>query len=199
MRTRVAALLVLSALTTPGLAQDINEEGFVTKWLLLAPIPFAEGQNAGDALSKEQVKGEAQLKPKDGDKITVGGKELTWKTYAAKEHFFDFNDLLGAQTEYSVGYAVAYVFADQEMKDVRMKTGSDDQARVYLNGKQVLNQPDARPLEKDQDTTTVTLQKGTNVIVFKVINEGVDWSGCMRFTDAQGAPLKELKTRLTPK
>jgi len=105
---------------------------------------------------------------------------------------------LGATTEYSVGYAVVYVVADDDMKDVRMKTGSDDQARVYLNGKQVLNQPDARPLEKDQDTTTVSLKKGTNVIVFKVVNEGMDWSGCLRFTDAGGTPLKGLKARLTP-
>jgi hypothetical protein len=179
-------------------AQEIDSEGFITKWLLLAPIRLAEGQDGVAGLNKEQIKDEGQLKPKAGDKVTVGGKELTWKEYTAKEHFFDFNDFLGATTEYSVGYAVVYVIADDERKDVRMKTGSDDQARVYLNGKQVLNQPDARPLEKDQDTTTVSLKKGTNVIVFKVVNEGMDWSGCLRFTDAGGAPLKGLKARLTP-
>jgi hypothetical protein len=107
--------------------------------------------------------------------------------------------LLGKQTEDSVGYAVVYLVAEKELKGVKMKTGSDDQCRVYLNGKQVLNQTDARPLEKDQDSTEVTLVKGVNVLVFKVVNEKVDWSGCVRFLDSDDKPVKGLKAQLTAK
>jgi hypothetical protein len=32
--------------------------------------------------------------------------------------------------------------------------------------------------------------------VFKVINEGIDWSGCARFTNKEGKPLKGLKVEL---
>jgi hypothetical protein len=39
----------------------------------------------------------------------------------------------------------------------------------------------------------LTLKKGSNTIVFKVINEGGDWSGCARFTDKDGKPIKGLK------
>src|SRR5262249_27405645 len=110
----------------------------------------------------------------------------------------DFNAFLDKQVEDSVGYAVCYVVCDADHKDVKMKTGSDDQARVWLNGQKVLDQTEARALDKDQDTTDVNLKKGVNTIVFKIVNEKVDWSGCLRFTDASGAPLKNLRVRLTP-
>jgi hypothetical protein len=183
-------------------AQDktgINDEGFITTWLLLAPIPLDDGQSGADALNKQQIKDEAMLMPKAGDKIKVGNKELTWKEYKAKDYFIDFNDYLGQQTEDAVGYAVCYITADKEMKNIKLKTGSDDQAMMYLNGKQVLKQDQARSLDRDQDTTEVTLQKGQNVLVFKVVNEKVDWSGCARFTDQSDKAITSLKVATAPK
>jgi hypothetical protein len=201
--TLLAAVALLAVCTParPGgdKGKGINDEGFITTWLLLAPIPLKENQSGADALAEEQVKGEAKLTPKAGDKVKAGDKELTWKEYKAREHYFDFNDLLGGQTEDSVGYAVCYVIAPKDLTGVRLRTGSDDQAKVYLNGKEVLNQPQARALEKDQDVTEVALQKGVNVLVFKVVNEKIDWSGCARFTDGDGNPLRELTVRLAPK
>jgi hypothetical protein len=194
-----AILVVLNQAIPGGTKSGLNDEGFITTWLLLAPIPLEENQSGGDALNKEQLKGEAKLQPKAGDQIKVGDKALTWKAYQAKEYFFDFNDSLGQLTEDCVGYAVCYIVADEDLKDIKLKTGSDDQARVYLNGKQVLNQDQARALDKDQDTTEVSLNKGVNVLVCKVINEKADWSGCARFTDKDGNVLKNLTVKLTPK
>ncbi len=175
-------------------AKGIDDEGFIKEWLLLAPIPLAEGEDAGAAVDKQQVKDEAKLEPKDGDKADVGAGGLVWKKNTAKEHFFDFNDFLGKVTEQSVGYAVTYVVSDAEIKDAVLKIGSDDQAKVYLNGKEVGKVTEARALEKDQNSFEgLTLNKGINTIVFKVINEGSDWSGCARFTDKDGKPLKGLK------
>ena len=44
----------------------------------------------------------------------------------------------------------------------------------------------------------VELKAGINVLVFKVVNEGADWMGSIRFTDADGNPLKGIKITLTP-
>jgi hypothetical protein len=192
-----ALVLVLMTAVTRA-AEGINDDGFITKWLVLAPISLDDGQSGAEGLGKEQVKDEAKLQPKAGETVKAGGKELMWKEHTTKEHFIDFNDILGKQTENSVGYAVAYVVADKEQKGVKMKTGSDDQCKVYLNGKQVLNQPEARSLDKDQDTTEVDLKEGVNVLVFKVINEQVDWSGCVRFVDKDDKPVQGLKVKLTP-
>jgi hypothetical protein len=127
--------------------------------------------------------------------VKVGDRALIWKEHTCKEYLLDFNVLLGARTEDSVAYAVSYVVAPEELKSVRMKTGSDDHVKVYLNGKQVLRHAEVRAIEKDADITEVTLQKGVNVLVIKVINEKVEWALCLRFTDKDDNPLTNLKAQ----
>jgi hypothetical protein len=189
------SVLLLSAARAADEQSGVNAEGFIQRWLVLAPIPMAEGESGADALAKEQIKGEAKLHPKDGQKVTVGGKELTWKEHTCPEHLLDFNALLGNQTEDSVAYAVTFIVAPKELKGVKMKTGSDDQCKVYLNGHEVFKFTDERPADKDQDTTEVTLRQGTNVLVAKVVNVKVDWSFCVRFTDQDDKPLTNLKAK----
>ena len=126
--------------------------------------------------------------------MKVGDRALIWKEHTCKDCVLDFNFLLGAVTEDSVAYAVSYVVAPEELKSVKMKTGSDDQAKVYLNGKEVFKFTDPRAADKDQDTTEVSLQKGVNVLVVKVVNEKMDWSFCVRFTDKDDKPLTKLKS-----
>jgi hypothetical protein len=176
-----------------------DEEGFIRTWIVLAPLPYGAAQNGTEALAKEQVPGEAKLRPKEGDKVKAGDKELTWKKHKCDSHLLDLNAFLGQQTEDSVGYAVCYVVAGERMDNLTMKTGSDDQAKVYLNGKEVFKNEEARPADKDQDSTpNITLDKGVNTIVFKIVNEKIDWSGCLRFTDKDGKPIKKIEVKLMP-
>jgi hypothetical protein len=188
-------LLLGVAVVSADDKSGVSDEGFIQNWLVLAPIPLAENESGADGLDKQQLKDEAQLQPKEGDKIKVGGKELVWKKHNLKDYLLDFNELLGAQTEDSVAYAVTFVVSPEERKGVRMKTGSDDQAKVWLNGKEVFKMSEARAADKDQDTTEVTLQKGVNVLVAKVVNEKVDWSFCVRFTNKDDKPLTDLKSK----
>jgi hypothetical protein len=195
----VASLVVLVGVIRAEDSFKPDDEGYIRNWLILAPLPFGDVQDGTAALGKEQVSDEAKLKPKAGDKVKSGDKELAWKAYQAENYLLDFNAFLGAQTEDSVGYAVCYLVADQELKDLTLKTGSDDQAKVYINGKEVFKNETARPLEKDEDSTPgVTLQKGVNVIVFKVVNEKEDWSGCLRFVDKDDKPMTSFKVVLQP-
>jgi hypothetical protein len=191
------SLLLVAVAAGADNPAGVDTEGFLQRWLVLAPIPLAENESGADALAKEQLKEEAKLKPRAGAKVKVGDKELVWKEHVCKDHLLDFNAFLGGQTEDSVAYAVTYVLAPAELKGVKMKTGSDDQAKVYLNGKEVFKYAEPRALEKDQDTTEVTLHKGVNVLVVKVVNEKVDWSFCVRFTDKEDRPLTQLQSRTT--
>jgi hypothetical protein len=172
----------------------VNDEGFITKWLVLAPIPLKSDESGSAGNDREAIKDEAKLKPKAGDKVKVDDKELTWKEAKVTEHLLDFNAHLGAQTEDAIAYAVTYITAPSDMK-VKMKTGSDDQCKVWLNGKEVFKFNDARPADKDQDTTEgIELKKGVNVLVVKVVNEKIDWSFCVRFTDKDDKPMTDLKS-----
>jgi len=176
-----------------------DDEGFIREWLVLAPIALPEGTSGTDGIDKELVAGEKDLKPKEGDKIKVGDKELTWKTAKAADFDLDFIEFLGAQTDNSAAYAVVYIQSDAERKGLSLFMGSDDQGKVYLNGKEVVKDTAARGLDKDQDKAeNLTLNAGTNVLVFKVVNEGGGWQGCLRFKDSSGQPVKDLKLKLTP-
>ncbi|NJN05361.1 MAG: hypothetical protein HC814_01700 [Rhodobacteraceae bacterium] len=97
-----------------------------------------------------------------------------------------------------VGYMVTYVECEQDIPNVMMSVGSNDQGRIFFNGKDIYAVTDARPLEIDGDKGKVTLKQGVNVIIFKIINESNSWQGSMRLTDMAGVPLKGVKIKLTP-
>jgi hypothetical protein len=98
--------------------------------------------------------------------------------------------------EYVAAYAVSYIVADEDMK-LTLALSSNDQGKAWLNGQQVFRFADTRTLEKDSDHSEVTLKKGRNVLVLKVINETNNWQGCARFLK-DGAPVQNLRIALTP-
>jgi hypothetical protein len=180
-------------------AAHAAEEGYVQNWLVLAPIPFAEGLSGAEVLDLQQIAGEAQLRPKPGDRIKLGGSELIWKEHQSQDYFLDFNDFLGEMTEYSVGYGVCYLISDAARSGLRLKVGSDDEAKVYLNGKEVYRYPQARTVRRDQDAVEdLSLQAGTNVLVFKVVNESRDWRGSLRLVEQDGSPVRNLRVITRP-
>lgn len=206
LRDRIAFQLTLSAACCAALVAlsadaplKPDEKGFIRDWLLLAPIQLA-GENTGaDEIDKPQVPNEAALKPKAGDVATVGGKELKWRAVKSKDYFFDVNEILGGMHENVTAYAVAYVVAAREITGAQLLMGSNDQGKVWLNGKEAVKFTDTRTLDPDTDkATNLTLKAGVNVVVFKVINENNNWQGCLRFTDAAGKPLAGLTLRLAP-
>jgi hypothetical protein len=198
-----ALVFCLSAAAAAARAQAPQDtkpdaEGFIRDWLMLAPFPIAENSGA-DEIDKKQVENEAALKPKAGDKQKVGDKDGTWKAVRAKDFSLDLNETVGTSNEDVVGYLVTYVVADKEMPDLTIFIGSNDEAKVYLNGKEVIKFDQTRVVEKDSDKSDkVTLNKGVNTIVFKVINEKNDWGACLRLKDKEGKPVTNVAVRLTP-
>jgi hypothetical protein len=90
------------------------------------------------------------------------------------------------------------VISAAERNDLLLQIGHDDQAKVYLNGQEIYQDNRPRSLVALDPIGPVTLHQGTNVLVFKVINEYWDWEGCARFVDAEGNPVPGLQVRLTP-
>ncbi len=193
----ILAVAVLSAIFLP--AADTfspDTDGFIRNWLVLAPIPLPEDSGASE-IDKDLIKGEAAVMPKAGDKVAVGGAELVWQPQQASDYFLDFVTAYGTvRGEDAAAYAVAYVMADEEMK-VTLSVGSNDQCKAWLNGKQVVRFAETRTLEKDTEKTEVTLTKGQNVLVFKVINEKNSWQGAARFLK-DGVAVRNVKIALAP-
>ena len=194
----VAFLVLLVSKTGAADASSLDSAGYIRDWVMLAPIALPAAVTAADLILLEQVKDEAALKPKAGDKITINGQELTWKNVTASTNYFDFNAVLKSQNDHVAGFMVTYIECDKEVPGVIMAVGSNDQGRIYFNGVDIYASTDARALMLDQDKGKVTLKMGVNVIVFKVINEQNSWQGAMRLLDKAGAPVKNLKIKLSP-
>jgi hypothetical protein len=175
-----------------------DSDGYIRHWVMLAPIALPEAQTCAEALLKEQIKDEAALRPRAGDKLMIGGKELTWRNVTASTNYFDFNAVLKSADDHVAGFIVTYIECDEAMPNVIMTIGSNDQGRLYLNGTDIYAFTEARTLELDADKGRVTLHKGVNIVVFKIINEQGNWQGAMRFLDKSGIPLKDLKIKLSP-
>lgn len=173
-----------------------DAEGFIRNWLVLAPIAVQEDSGATE-IDKDFLGGEATIKPKPGDKVNAAGKILTWTPHQTSDYFIDFLKAFGSERGEDVaGYAVTYLSAETDMK-VRLSIGSNDQCKVWLNGTQVIKFAETRTLDKDTDHADVTLTKGQNVLVFKVINEKNNWQGAVRFLQ-NGAPVTSLKISVSP-
>lgn len=190
------ALLLPKAGAADGLSLD--RDGYIRNWVMLAPIALPEGETCAESLLKDQIKSESALRPKAGDKVMVGGKELIWRNVTASTNYFDFNEVLKSINDHVAGYMVTYIECDQDVPNVTVAVGSNDQGRIYFNGVDIYAFTEARPLMLDADKGRITLKRGVNVIVFKITNEQNSWQGAMRLMDKAGTPLKNVRIRLSP-
>lgn len=194
----IVALLSALVVQAPAQSQTFtpDNDGFIRNWLVLAPIAVQEDSGASE-IEKDFLGGEAAIKPKPGEKVNVNGKILSWTPHQTGDLFIDFLKAFGAERGEDVAaYAVAYVIADAAM-NVRLSIGSNDQCKVWLNGKEVIKFSETRTFDKDTDHADVALAKGQNVLVFKVINEKNNWQGAARFL-TNGAAAKGLKIAVAP-
>ena len=201
MKTRallISALLTASALPAHAQNGKTDAEGFIRDWLILAPLAI---DSAGaDEIDKKQFAEEAMPAAKEGAKQKVAGKDLTWRKVTTKNFYIDFRELYPERGEHVVGWAVAYVVSPDEKTGVTVRMNSNDQGKLYLNGKELVKFTDTRTLEKDGEDTAadITLKKGVNVVVLKVVNEENNWQGSVRFTNKAGKPITDLKIETKP-
>jgi hypothetical protein len=175
-----------------------QDPGAIKQWLVLLPIAY-QGRSGTAALAQEQVPHEADLRARAGERIQVGESGLVWRAVPLHDYLIDFNLLLGATTKWSVAYAVCYIESEAGQSNLLMKVGSDDQSKIYLNGKEVYRHELNRRYLPDQDVVSgVELKAGLNVLVFKVVNQTGDWLGSIRFADAAGQPLKGIRVMPDP-
>jgi hypothetical protein len=175
-----------------------DADGYIRDWIVLAPIALPDGESCAEALLKEQIPNESALRPQAGEKVKIGGKELTWRSVTAPTNYFDFNETLKSINDHAAGYIVTYIECEKDMADVILAVASNDQGRIYFNGVDIYAFTEARPLMLDADKGRVTLKRGINVMVFKITNEQNAWQGAMRLLDKSGSPLKNVRIKLAP-
>src|ERR1043166_8218000 len=106
----------ISAAAPPPLPKDavaVDAEGFIRNWLVLAPIRSAQLPFSGALeIHKSQLPNEPRLRPKEGERAVVTGKERVWQRVVAADFFVDFQKLVGAgRSDDATAYAVCSVHA----------------------------------------------------------------------------------------
>jgi len=203
----ILAVCVMAFLTMgadAGKTYKPNDEGFIVNWLVLDPIKLPEAaatheeDSQKEFLNKEFFKGQKEATPKDGDKVTVDGKERAWHARPTDDDALSFEDFADDITN-SLFMGVAYIICDNDMPDVKLAIGSDDSSMWMLNGKEVIRVYEGRAVDKDQNTSpALSLRKGMNVLCFAVINGDGPAGACARFVDKDGNPIKSFTVSLTP-
>ena len=106
----------------------------------------------------------------------------------------DFEYTLNPGTASVAAYGLAIVNSS-EKKDIQLRIGSSDGVKVWLNGKIVLDKFERRNIKIDSDILPVTLNKGQNKILVKVVRDTGkrdNWGFCCRVTDLSGQSLKDV-------
>jgi len=75
----------------------------------------------------------------------------------------------------------------------RLELGSDDGVKAWLNGKLVHEHWVSRGCSPGQDTVNVTLKKGHNDLMLKIVDEKAQWAFSCRLRDGSGMPIEGLK------
>ncbi|HEX9004813.1 MAG TPA: acetylxylan esterase [Blastocatellia bacterium] len=175
-----------------------NVDGFIQRWLVLEPIA-ATGvtDNAVQSLvQKDLFPNQFTIVPKDGDKVSVGGNELTWRavdTLNYNVNLFHFARSHGKKTSDVLFWAVTVVHSPREMRDVRLAIGSNAASVWWVNGKEVIGiYGDRQAVIDDGVSKRLTLNKGQNIIRAAIVNGGGATDFCARLLDADDKPIKNI-------
>jgi hypothetical protein len=205
----MTALVVLTAAfgsaargPAPSLALPASAErtpdanGFMQRWLILEPIP-ANGLTDSAvqaAVKTEYFPNQFTAVPHDGDKVTVGGKELEWHAVDTNDYnvnLYYFAYRLGKATSNVLFWAVTIVDCPQEMPGVRLAIGSNAASVWWVNGREVIGiYGDRQTVIDDGVSKRLTLKKGPNIVRCAVVNGGGATDFCARFLDKDDKPLK---------
>jgi len=183
---------------TPAKAPD--PRGFLQRWWILEPIrvPIRSNEQLTDSfvqktLKQEYFTNQFTVIPRDGDKVTVEGTELTWHAVDTKTYnvnLFHFAYALRKPTYNVVFWAVTIVNCPQEQPNVRLAVGSNAASIWWLNGQEVIDlYGDRHMIIDDGVSKKLTLHKGPNVLRCAIINSPGVSDFCARFLDANDQPL----------
>jgi hypothetical protein len=162
-----------------GLSLVPAERHFPTEWRLSGPFPAADM----DALSVSYP----PEKEADLDRRYRGqaGQDIAWKkALALPDGSVDLSALFQPD-EKVLAYGLTYVHSPDD-RTAHLLLGSDDGVRVWLNDRLVHSNASYRSLSADQDRIKVTLRKGWNKLLVKVLTGAGGWGFALRFADPDG-------------
>jgi hypothetical protein len=170
----------LDSVTYPGLVQG----EFMKEWLLLGPIPAAEGvpseAESRAAFERDYLPSMETFEPV----VRIDDVDYKWAVHRAYTGIIDLRRFWhdAPSTEHVSCYAWSQIDMPEETEAL-LGFGTDDAAKVWLNGELILDSWTDRGAFPDHDRVKVTFKKGPNQLVIKVYNNLRNWKFCCRLLD----------------
>jgi mannan endo-1,4-beta-mannosidase len=142
----------------------LSSEGEILGWLVAGPYPN-EGALArrGTGFRTDYLNPESSADPSEGD--TSGNH--SWKfALADPKRGIDLMRAVAARNE-AIAYCYTRIDSSAD-RDALLLFGSDDGAKVYLNGVDVYSKQIARRVRRDEETVPIHLKEGVNRLLFKI-------------------------------
>jgi len=174
----------LAVLNRPGRIKDWwdihkTKTGFVRNWMVIGPFEFGEGLD--------------QVLPPENEidfqkrYVAIGGS-VTWEKATLDETgYLNFVSIFNKRKTAPAdlrGMAYAYTEIESpENRKVTLTLGSNDGAKLWVNGKVVYNEHVGRTAVADQVFLEVSMKKGLNRVLAKVENLGANWGLYLRVVD----------------
>ncbi|MBN2406378.1 MAG: discoidin domain-containing protein [Elusimicrobia bacterium] len=171
--------LILSILFVLGVLAPAGA-GFVRTWLICGPF--------GPDLETAYIENEKGIKPREGD----SSSDRKWSLYSSltNEVSFEEKQAMGYMDMCSA-YAYVEIKSPVERK-AKLKVGSDDGIKIWLNGRVILSNDVKRGVVIDNDTLNILLEKGVNRLLIKVNDEYGGWGFVCNITDMEGKDLSDI-------
>ena len=161
------------------------------------------GRFQGETAGGEQIKGTLSLdrtvrksptlgaKPPAGAIVLFDGSNFDqWISFGARKGAINIIEAIGNAQD-AAAYLKASIWSPRA-REATLQLGTDDGAKVWLNGKLVHANNAARGVTVDQDKVAVSLRQGVNELLLKVTNGSGDWGAIVRFVGEGGKPLQDI-------
>jgi hypothetical protein len=166
----------------------LGRDGKINAWWLMGPFPAPDLASWKNAEAPESA---VDLKTR----IKIGAQTVAWKRVFTnhKEALIDLNAAFDVKDQ-----VAAYAYADVRVAkavSARLKLGSDDGVRVWLNGTLIHSVLEKRGYQPDQDSVDIELLAGVNHLLVKVCDDRGPWKLGARLTDRDDRPLSFLMSQ----
>ena len=158
-----------------------------SNWWLVGPFP-----NPGGGAFAKPYPPEEQVDLEATYQGTQGAVKWERHTDGSDDGKVDLRELFEPH-EWAIAYAYTSVHSPEE-QEVELRSGSDDDLKIWLNGEEVLSENVARNAKLDQDVVQAKLKAGENHILLKICNRTVAWEFYFRILAGKPAPSFAQRT-----
>ena len=167
-------------------------EGDLLAWLVAGPYPN-EGalELRGTGFRTDYLGGEEKAAPAEGTKHG----QHDWRLALGRgTSGIDLNPVFNNASP-AIGYVYTVLVAERETR-ANLLFGSDDGAKVYLNGEKVFEKQVARGVKRDEERVSILLRSGENRLLFKIEQGNGGWGLVARILGNDGKPVPGLTQRV---